>query len=240
MPSYSIGFAVASTWNGSGSGNVSPSTVTWRSCIASSRADCVFGGVRLISSASSTPGEQRAAAELEGPVLLVVEERAGDVGRQQVGSELHARELQTEHPGQAARGQGLAQSREVLEQHVALGQYRREHQRQRDALADDRPSPPRRAPPGRARRPRRRPCALPRGSGSRARSWAQLLDPSDALLDLLASQRTRRTVEDPGERRPQPLATTWGSPRESPMPREPVVGHPGQPVRAAGGRPRGH
>ncbi len=55
MPSYSIGLAVASTWNGSGSGKVSPSTVTCRSCIASSSADWVLGGVRLISSASSSP-----------------------------------------------------------------------------------------------------------------------------------------------------------------------------------------
>ena len=30
-----------------------PSIVTWRSCIASSSAACVFGGARLISSASS-------------------------------------------------------------------------------------------------------------------------------------------------------------------------------------------
>ena len=40
--------------NGDGSGRASPSTVTWRSSIASSNAACVFGGVRLISSASST------------------------------------------------------------------------------------------------------------------------------------------------------------------------------------------
>src|SRR5215213_5404337 len=39
-----MGLAVASTWKGFGSGNVSPSTVACRSCIASSRADCVFGG----------------------------------------------------------------------------------------------------------------------------------------------------------------------------------------------------
>jgi hypothetical protein len=32
---------------------VAPSTVTWRSCIASSSAAWVLGGVRLISSASS-------------------------------------------------------------------------------------------------------------------------------------------------------------------------------------------
>ncbi len=55
MPSYSIGLAVASTWNGRGRTKVRPSTVTCPSCIASSRADWVFGGVRLISSASSRP-----------------------------------------------------------------------------------------------------------------------------------------------------------------------------------------
>ena len=53
VPSYSIGFAVASTWNGALSTYVVPSTETCFSCIASSRAACVLGGVRLISSASS-------------------------------------------------------------------------------------------------------------------------------------------------------------------------------------------
>ena len=51
MPSYSIGFCVASTRNGRSSRRVWPSVVTCRSCIASSRAACVFGGARLISSA---------------------------------------------------------------------------------------------------------------------------------------------------------------------------------------------
>ena len=41
-----------------------PSTVTWRSSIGSSSADCVRGGVRLISSTSTTlaktgPGRNR-------------------------------------------------------------------------------------------------------------------------------------------------------------------------------------
>src|SRR4051794_8592348 len=40
--------------NGRGSGRVSPSTVTWRSAIASRSADCVFGSARLTSSARST------------------------------------------------------------------------------------------------------------------------------------------------------------------------------------------
>ncbi len=54
MPSCSIGFSVAITRNGCGSGRVTPSTVTCRSAIASSSADCVFGIARLISSTSRT------------------------------------------------------------------------------------------------------------------------------------------------------------------------------------------
>src|SRR5215211_5102431 len=52
VPSYSIGFWVAMTMNGSGSACVTPSIVTWFSCIDSSSAACVFGEARLISSTS--------------------------------------------------------------------------------------------------------------------------------------------------------------------------------------------
>ena len=51
VPSCSIGFCVASTRKGFGSAYVSSPIVTWRSCIASRRADCTFAGARLISSA---------------------------------------------------------------------------------------------------------------------------------------------------------------------------------------------
>ena len=44
---------MATTRNGSGSGRDSPATVTRCSCIASSSADCVFGGVRFTSAAGS-------------------------------------------------------------------------------------------------------------------------------------------------------------------------------------------
>jgi hypothetical protein len=53
VPSYSTGFWVATTTNGSGSARATPSTDTWRSSIASSNEAWVFGGVRLISSAIS-------------------------------------------------------------------------------------------------------------------------------------------------------------------------------------------
>src|SRR5262245_47017595 len=54
VPSCSIGFCVARTKKSRGRGWLWPSTVTVRSCMASSSAACVLGGVRLISSASST------------------------------------------------------------------------------------------------------------------------------------------------------------------------------------------
>jgi hypothetical protein len=87
VPSCSIGFCVASTKNGSGSGALA-AAVTWRSCIASSSAACVFGGVRLISSARITfakigPLTKR---KLAGPGRLVLLDHlgAGDVARHQV------------------------------------------------------------------------------------------------------------------------------------------------------------
>src|SRR5262250_2707875 len=51
VPSYSRGFCVASTMNGRGSGYVEWSSDTCASFMASSKLDCVFGVVRLISSA---------------------------------------------------------------------------------------------------------------------------------------------------------------------------------------------
>ena len=51
VPSCSIGFCVAMTKNGSLSLWITPPTVTECSCMASSKADCVLGVARLISSA---------------------------------------------------------------------------------------------------------------------------------------------------------------------------------------------
>ncbi len=51
MPACSMGFWVAMTRNGLPTGCATPSTVTRPSSMTSSRADCVFGEARLISSA---------------------------------------------------------------------------------------------------------------------------------------------------------------------------------------------
>jgi hypothetical protein len=76
--------------------------VTLISCIASSRADCVFGVARLISSARTTlakigPGWN---SKNVPPCVLLHDVRADDVGRHQVRRELDARELEVEHVGQ--------------------------------------------------------------------------------------------------------------------------------------------
>ena len=54
VPSCSIGFCVASTWNGAPSGRFWPAMVTCFSCMACRRADWVRGDARLISSAISS------------------------------------------------------------------------------------------------------------------------------------------------------------------------------------------
>ena len=54
VPRCECGFCVAITRWGWGSGQDWPSTLTWRSSIVSSSADCVRGGVRFSSSTSTT------------------------------------------------------------------------------------------------------------------------------------------------------------------------------------------
>ena len=81
-------------------------------------------------------GEDRAGAELEALLALVVDVGADDVGRQQVGRALHARELAVDRARERAGQRGLADARVVLDEDVALGE-------QRD---DARARAPRRAP----------------------------------------------------------------------------------------------
>ena len=107
-----------------------PPTVTLCSCIASSRADCVFGVARLISSASTIwakigPGLKAEDALAFGS--LVDDVGADDVGGHQVGRELDAVELQVEHLGQRADQQRLAQAGHAFEQGMAADEQARQH-----------------------------------------------------------------------------------------------------------------
>ena len=69
-------------------------------------------------------GEDRARAELEARLALVVDLRADDVGGQQVGRALHARELAVDRARERARQSGLADAGIVLDEDVALGEHR--------------------------------------------------------------------------------------------------------------------
>ena len=121
VPSNSIGFCVASTTNGRASSCVCTSTVTRPSCMHSSRPDCVLGLARLISSTSTMLAKIGPGPELEARLALVEDVRPDDVGGQQVGGALHARELQVHRARQRAGERRLADARQVLDQDVALG-----------------------------------------------------------------------------------------------------------------------
>ena len=140
MPSISIGFWVASTKNGLGSGRV-----------ASPGADGVLlhrfqqrglglgrGAVDLVG--QHDVGEDGPGLEPQRPTAVEVfadDGRADDVGRHQVGRELDAVEAQRQHLAQGPHQQRLAQARHAFEQDVAAREQRHQHLAHRLVLADD-------------------------------------------------------------------------------------------------------
>ena len=164
-------------WRARGTGgaatNVRPSTVTCPSCIASSSADCVFGGVRLISSASSRPAITGPGWKTNSAPSGVVDERPGDVGGQQVGRALQPTEVEPERGGQAAGRQRLAGAGHVLDQHVTAGQHGGQREPQAGVLAHHRgPTASRVARRWRPPRPERPAAGGRAGRGDRWRRAA--------------------------------------------------------------------
>ena len=109
--------------------------------MASSSADCVLGGVRLISSASSMlakigPGTK---VQVRRPVVGIFfdDVGAGDVGRHQVGRELDALEFQAQNLRQRADQQRLGGSGQAGDQAVAADEQRDHHLLDHFLLADD-------------------------------------------------------------------------------------------------------
>jgi maltoporin len=82
-------------------------------------------------------GEDRAFDQREFVALQVENVGAGDVRRHQVGRELNAVELASQHARQRAREQRLGQARHAFDQRMLVGQDH--HQRLADGilLADD-------------------------------------------------------------------------------------------------------
>ena len=108
--------------NGLGRGMVVPSAVTWRSSIASSRADCDRADARFNSSAIKTLVKMGPGRKTGSRSVPVKDHRPGHVGGQEVGRELHPVEVETQRTGEGLGQRGLPQAREVLHQQVSLGE----------------------------------------------------------------------------------------------------------------------
>ncbi len=109
--------------------------------MASSSADCVLGGVRLISSASRILPKigPSTKVHLRWPVVEVFfnDVGAGDVGRHQVGRELDAAELEAERVGDGAHHQRLRRARHAGQQAMAADEERDQDLVEHFLLADD-------------------------------------------------------------------------------------------------------
>ena len=183
----SMGFCVANTRNGRTSRYVSPSTVTWDSCIASSSADWVFGDARLTSSTSRRL-RIPARAEAERPVVLLVDVHACDVGREQVGCELHSREIQLERAAERLREHGLPTPGTSSMSTCPSARRQRSGMRRVSAGRGSR-SPDLRRPGRRDRLPHR----WPEAGGWWPGSITPLLEQALDLVEYLASHRAPST-----------------------------------------------
>ena len=82
-------------------------------------------------------GEDRAALGHELALGLVVDDRAHDVGRQQIGRELDALKAHRQRVRQGLDGQGLGQAGHPLQQHVATGEQADQDAVDHRLLTDD-------------------------------------------------------------------------------------------------------
>ena len=136
MPSYSIGFCVASTRNGSGSRRV---VAVHRHLLLRHRLE--QRGLRLRHRAvdlvdEDDVRENRARPELEVPLPLVEDGESRDVGRLQVRRALDAGgDGAFDRLGDRAREHRLRRARHVFEQRVTAAEKSRDDERDLLALA---------------------------------------------------------------------------------------------------------
>ena len=139
MPSYSIGFWVATTRNGVGSG-----------CGDAVDADLTFlhrfeqRRLRLRRRAVDLVGEHEVREHGAGPEDEIgaarrraQRHRAGEIGGQHVGRELHATEVDAERAREGVGEQRLGDAGDAFEQHVAADGRRGEQHVDDMILADD-------------------------------------------------------------------------------------------------------
>ena len=193
--------------------------VTWRSCIASSSADCVFGGVRLISSASTRLAKigpcRRRNAWVARSKTFVPTTSAG----MRSGENWMRLNARVERVRERAGEQRLGGAGHALEQHVAAGEQPDEQAVDRRVLPDDRlrdlgadrlreprdlavrqPSVPR-PPVSRGASPRAAVDECVLGDRSRARA---------ASRDASSAARAPGVAREPGVERAVPCARARG------------------------------
>ena len=118
-----------------------PVTVTWYSCIASSSAACVLGGVRLISSArmmfAKIGPRMKRITRLPVARSSSITSAPEDVGRHQIGRELDAVEPQVDRLGQLLDQQRLGETGHAAQQAVPAGEKRDQDFADDPLLPDD-------------------------------------------------------------------------------------------------------
>ncbi len=96
--------------------------------MACSSADCVLGEARLISSAISSCGEDRALDEAEAAAVfagrVLQHFGADDVGGHEVGRELDALGVEAQHAAQRVDEQRLGEARHADQKRVSAGEDR--------------------------------------------------------------------------------------------------------------------
>ena len=103
--------------------------------MASSRADCVFGVVRLISSASRTLVKTGSALEFKLLLDGGVDRDTQDIGGQHVAGELHSLKAAVEGPGQSLAKSSLADAGNAFDQQVSASQERNQREPDNIVLA---------------------------------------------------------------------------------------------------------
>ena len=171
-----------------------PPTVIVPSSIASSRAACVFGGVRLISSASRMFVNAGPFMKLEVPLAgrRVLDDDVGarDVGGHEVRRELDAAEREVERVGDEPDEGGLREARNPDEEAMAAREDRRQDQLRRVVQADDAAL---QARPDRFRRP----GPLFGGGLRRRSSWCKLGKPQRAHVSTPRRARNAKRSRSP-------------------------------------------
>jgi len=128
------------TMNGDGNGLAVPAIVTCRSSITSSNLE--QSGLGLGGRAVDLVGQQQVRENRPRPkrelaAVLLIHQLAGHVGRHEIGGELNARHLDTQRGGNSFDEQGLGDAGNTLEQHVTIGEQRRQKTGQHLLLAND-------------------------------------------------------------------------------------------------------